>query len=215
MASQQEQPKLKDRVLGNAHRLQGNLELFAKTWNNSTHVLEAIEAIKMLSGASEDSIRAAIQTLQRSGIVRSLPVRQGAEDLTLEEVFNFCLTWNRASSAASAVKQSGLAPAVAYERANILRRLGVSLDNKPDWSFDTLKVTRTKVWEGNVDQVNEALNEELLVRNGLLRRKEVARKIGSLVRLLIAMRKEEIKTDTQESFVAISESVLRDLGVIA
>jgi hypothetical protein len=178
-------------------------------------VLEAIEAIKMLSGASEDSIRAAIQTLQRAGVVRSLPVRQGAEDLTLDEVFNFCLTWNRASSAQAAVRQSGLAPAVAYERANILRRLGVSLDNKPDWTFDTLKVTRTKVWEGNVDQVNEALNEELLVRNGLLRRKDVARKIGSLVRLLIVLRKEEIKSDTQESFVAISESVLRDLGVIA
>lgn len=191
------------------------MDLFARTWNNSTHVLEAIEAIKMLSGAAEDSIRAAIQTLQRAGVVRSLPVRQGAEDLTLDEVFNFCLTWNRASSAQAAVRQSGLAPAVAYERANILRRLGVSLDNKPDWTFDTLKVTRTKVWEGNVDQVNEALNEELLVRNGLLRRKDVARKIGSLVRLLIVMRKEEIKSDTQESFVAISESVLRDLGVIA
>lgn len=202
-------------MLSNTHKLQGNLDLFARTWNSSTHVLEAIEAIKTLSGATEDNIRAAIRTLQRAGVVHSLPVRQGPDDLSLEDVFNFCLTWNRASSAASAVRQTGLTAAVAFERANILRRLGVSLDNKPDWTFDTLKVTRTNLWDGDVEKVNEALNEELLVRNGLLRRKEVARKVGTLVRQLIQLKKDTAATDLHESFVAVAESVLRDLGVVA
>ena len=205
-----------ERVLSSRGKLQGSLDLVIQTWNNSSHALEALESIKVLTGLPEESIRSTIRTLQKSGIVRSLPVRQGADDLTLEEVYMFCLTWNRAALASDAIKQLSLSPPVAYERANLLRRLGVSLDNKPDFAFDTLKVTRTNVWDGDVDKINEALNEELLVRNGLLRRKEVLKKVGVLVRTLIKLRNDKTPSlDDHESFVAVAESVLRDLGVVA
>lgn len=205
-----------ERVLGSRGKIQGNLDLVTQTWNNSSHALEALETIKVLTGLPEESVRSTIRTLQKSGVVRSLPVRQGADDLTLEEVYMFCLTWNRAALASDAVKQLSLSPPVAYERANLLRRLGVSLDNKPDFTFDTLKVTRTNVWDGDVDKINEALNEELLVRNGLLRRKEVLKKVGVLVRTLIKLRNDTTPSlDDHESFVAVAESVLRDLGVLA
>src|SRR5574343_1489069 len=143
-----------ERVLDNAGRLQGNQELLIRTWNGCSHYGEAIDALRVVTGASEDALRATVRTLHRAGAIRSLPVRQGQDDLTFEEVATFCLTWNRAGTAAEAVRQSGLSATVAYERANMLRKMGLSLDNKPDWNFDTLKVTRTNLWDGNIDQVN-------------------------------------------------------------
>lgn len=201
-----------ERVLDSAVRQLGNQALLIQTWNGCSHYGEAIDALRTVTGASEETLRSAVRTLHRAGAIRSLPVRQGAADLTFEEVAMFCLTWNRAATASEAVKQSGLSPTVAYERANILRKMGLSLDNKPDWVFDTLKITRTNLWDGNVDQVNEMLNEELLVRNGLLRRKALLRKVGALTKKLMDLRKD-LKVEDCEAFIAIAESALRDLGV--
>jgi hypothetical protein len=186
---------------------------FARIWNACSDYNEALVAIHAALGLSLQEIRLTAKTLYKTGDISPLPVTDGSDRLTEEDVLRFAVVWNRSSSLGMVAKALGLPLASVSSRARLLRDLGVLLQPLTDFNFAPAALPRTEVWDVSPTEVNDLLNGELIVRNGLLRQAPLRQKTAAMVGSVARMKSNTERSVEQETFLSLAESFLRELGV--
>ena len=186
---------------------------FAALWNACSSYQEALSVLNSSLGLSVGEIRLAAKVLYQTGAISPLPVKDGTHDLTDEDVLRFSLIWNKSHTLARVANVLGLPLDITAKRAQLLRGIGVMLQPLTDFNFSQGTVLRPEVWAMPVDDVNDILNGEIIVRSALLKQAPLRAKVAAMVACTGRLKAEGARTPEQEVFVSLAESFLRELGV--
>lgn len=186
---------------------------FARIWNASSDYTEAVTALHSSLGLSFQEIRITAKVLYRTGEIRPLAVKDGGVALSEEDVFRFATVWNQSITSTAVARALSLPLDTVHSRARLLRELGVMLQPLTDFNFTHAAIPRQEIWNGTIDQVNDLLNGELIIRNALLRQASLRQKTAAMVGSLVRLKANTERSAEQETFVSLAESFLRELGV--
>lgn len=186
---------------------------FARIWNASSDYSEAVVALHSSLGLSFQEIRLTAKVLYRTGDIRPLAVKDGGTALSEEDVFRFAVLWNQSLTLTAVARALALPLDTVASRARLLRELGVMLQPLSDFNFSHAALPRQEVWNTSVEQVNELLNGELIIRNALLRQSPLRQKAAAMVGSIVRLKTNNERSAEQETFLSLAESFLRELGV--
>lgn len=194
-------------------------ETFARVWNAAGDANTATAQLCRLYKTTADRVLQMADILVQAGDIAPLPVLQAGTELSPEAIYEFCVAWTRHMRAADVAQALELSLPVVVDRYKLLVDLGMPLRSKPDIGRAPKTAPGTSI---GLSKINAALSIEILVRDALIKEKQLKRNLGAALTLFAQTRtlQEQLGTDAQQeldaklhSIVALLREVFRELGV--
>ena len=195
-------------------------ETFSRVWKSAGDAQTATKQLSQLYKLPAERVLQLADALVQAGDIEPLPVFQEGTELSAEAIYEFCVTWTRHMRAADVAQALGLPIKIVLDRYSLLTDLGMNLRPKPDMGRAPKRPVGGSV---GLSKINEALSVEILVREALLKEKQLKRNLGAALTLLSQARTLQAQLDTSvqqeldaklHSIVALLREVFTELGLV-